>query len=241
MKSRILWLFLMILGLRLSAQTGLHVGVFGMPQNTWIFNREDTEESRTNFSYKMTWGWAGMFKLGYNFGPPFGIHVGAIYSRQGQKHTSQDTSGNTILSQRDLTYIKIPLLIHINSDPGKAMLNIEFGPQIGLLQQVCLLEDDLPVNLPFSSLQLYKPTDISFAWCLGAEFMLTEFMSLVLVHRGDYGLFDIENKAFSFGGSNFYPNGRLRSKNGCYGIMAGLNFCISPGRGGGRRTDFWFR
>jgi hypothetical protein len=246
MRQPLLFVFaaLLLAGLstQVHAQEGFHIGIFAQPQSTWIFNTEDTDISRSRFAYKSTWGYAGMAKIGYNIGDPLGFQLGLIYSVQGQKSSATDSTGKTIDSQRLLNYVKIPLLLHINSDPGRVMLNLEFGPQIGFLRSAELLEDGQTVDLGFDALNLYKPKDVSFAWAIGAEFMLTEGVSFVLVHRGDYGIIDMENKGFTWNSLPYYADGRLITRNATFGIMGGFNFCLSPGRGGGRRgTQFWFR
>jgi Outer membrane protein beta-barrel domain len=235
-------LFLLAAHVRVHAQEGFHLGIFAQPQSTWIFNTEDTDVSRSSFSYKSTWGYAGMAKIGYNIGDPLGFHLGLIYSMQGQKHTSIDSLGTSILSQRLLSYIKIPLLLHINSDPARVMFNFEFGPQIGFLRTAELFEDGQALNLPYDAVNLYKPNDISVAWSIGAQFNLTEVISFVLVHRGDYGVVDMENKGFTWNSLPYYDGGRVITRNATFGLMGGFNFCFAPGRGGGRRgTQFWFR
>jgi hypothetical protein len=227
---------------RLHAQEGFHLGVFAQPQSTWIFNTEDTDVSRSSFSYKSTWGYAGMAKIGYNIGDPLGFHLGLLYSIQGQKHSSVDSLGNTVLFQRTLSYIKVPLLLHINSDPARVMFNFEFGPQIGFLRRADLYEDGEPLVLPYDAVNLYKPNDISVAWAIGAQFNLTKVVSFVLVHRGDYGIVDMENKGWTWNSLPYYDNGRVVTRNATFGIMGGFNFCFAPGRGGGRRgTQYWFR
>lgn len=240
MKTRLLTLLFTLLTCGLFAQEGFHISIMGMPQNTWIINQEDTETSRTNFQYKSTWGYSGMLKIGYNIGDPLGFHLGILYSLQGQKHTSIDSLGVSILTHRELSYIKVPLLLHINSDPAPVMFNLEIGPQIGFLRDATLSEDGIPLNLPFDAKYLYKPSDIAFTWAIGAQFNFTEWFAFILQHRGDYGLFDMEDKQFTFGNRLFYPNGRDKSNNAVFGLMAGFNFSFLPS-GSGRRTKFWFR
>lgn len=235
------FLILFILGNSAAyAQTGLHIGFFGMPQNTWIMNNQPVKESSTNFKYEATWGYAGMVKLGYNFVDPLGIHVGAVYSVQGQKNTTQDSLGNTVNEQRSVTYLKVPVLLHMSSSPAPVMLNMEIGPQFSFLREASLSENGALVSLPFETESLYLPMDISLTWALGAQFNLTEWLSFILVHRGDYGIFDMEDKAFRINGERYYRSNRQKSINACFGLMGGFNFCLNP-QGGGRRTNLYWR
>lgn len=240
MKKILLFVFGVLLFQGLQAQEGFHISFLGAPQNTWIFNQQPLDSSRTLFDYKVTWGFAGMFKLGYNFGPPMGIHTGVIYSAQGQKFTTQDSTGKVVLTNRQLSYIKIPLLLHVNSDPGPAMFTMEVGPQVGILLDSKVSEDGTPVIFPFDQNQLYKLQDISVAWSIGAEFRLTKGIDFVLQHRGDYSLFDMENKTFTFQSRSVYSSARLKALNCTLGIMGGFNFCFLPKRSG-RGGKFWIR
>ncbi|MEM7038795.1 MAG: porin family protein, partial [Bacteroidota bacterium] len=225
-KSLLLLLCTLCFG-ALRAQEGFHIGLLAMPQNTWILNTETLDQNRSNFEYVTTWGYSGMFKLGYNIGDPFGIHTAISYSRQGQRSTSIDTSGVIVTTKRDLTYLKIPLLIHINSDPGPAMFTFEVGPQVGILLDASHLEDDVPRDFGFLTDLIYRPTEISVTWSLGAEFCITDWFHFVLQHRGDYALFDIEDKTFLAGQSAFDPD--RSTANSCnLGLMGGFNFCFLP-------------
>ena len=240
MKKTLLFVFACCLMYGLKAQEGFHIALMGAPQNTWIFNQEPLDSAQNRFDYRVTWGFAGMFKVGYNFGPPLGIHTAVIYSAQGQKFTTVDSTGKVLLTNRQLSYIKIPLLLHINSDPGPAMFTMEIGPQLGLLLDSEVSQDGTPVLFPFDQDQLYKLQDVSVAWSIGAEFQLTKGIHFVLQHRGDYSLFDMENKTFTFQNEQVYDSGRDKAFNCTLGIMGGFNFCFLPRRSG-RKVKFWIR
>jgi hypothetical protein len=240
MKKLLLIGLILVASAGLYAQEGLHIGIMGAPQNTWIFNQQPLDSTRGDFDYKITWGFAGMFKLGYNFGPPFGIHTGVIYSSQGQKFTTVDSTGKVVLTNRHLSYLKIPLLIHINSDPAPVIFELEFGPQLGLLLDSEISDDGTPLVFPFDQDQLYKLNDLSLAWSIGLEIVLTKGVSVVLQHRGDYSIFDIENKSFTFQNQGVYNAERDVAYNCTLGIMGGFNFCFIP-RSGGRNYKWWIR
>lgn len=225
----------------LHAQEGFHIGFMAGPQYTKIFNGEDPNPTRTAFQYERTWGYNAMAKIGYNIGDPLGFHLGLIYSVQGQTHTATDTAlGTRVTTSRELTYLKIPFYIHINSDPAPVMFALEFGPQLGLLQDAAYLDDGQPVALGTTADQLFKPNDIAFAWSLGLEFAVTEWMHFVIAHRGDYSIIDMENKDLTVAGTPVYENSRGPANNGTFSIQGGLVFCLYPG-GGGRNTKFWIR
>lgn len=235
---------LFVLGLCLfagaSAQQGFHVGLLGMPQNTWIFNKTDSDAPEDEFAYEFTWGLSGMFKLGYNFADPIGIHTGVIYSKQGQDATGSDTLIGSFSTSRELNYIKIPLLLHINSDPGPVMFTFEMGPQIGILMNASTFFNENLIQYPFENELIYSPTDLSFTWSIGAEICFNEWFHFIIQHRGDYSILDVEDKGFSFQNLAFWDSERKKSFNGNFGIMGGFNFCFNPS-GSGRSVKFWFR
>jgi hypothetical protein len=229
MKKALFSLLLALSSMTAVAQMGLHIGIMGGPQYTKIINDQPLDPNASGFKYVTTWGYAGMFKIGYNFVPPIGVHIGAIYSVQGQDYTTADSTGFLTSTSRRLTYLKIPLLLHMSSDPGPAMFTMEFGPQIGLLREASMTIEDTLVVSPYPALELFKPTDIAIAWSIGAEFCVTEGFHIVLQHRGDYGFLDFENKDLVYNGAPVYSTERKKANNLTLGIMLGLNFVITGG------------
>lgn len=229
----------------LHAQTGIHLGFGGAPLNTWILNQDDSDAPADTFSYNFTLGYAGMVKVGYNFGPPFGLHLGFLYSKQGQKSETIeeiDSTGakRTVLVNRDLRYFKLPLLLHFNSKPNDVMFRMELGPQLGFLYDANYLRDQTAAqSVPDANL-LFEKTDISFMWAIGAEIRLGDHANFFIEHRGDISVADIENKAVTFNGIPFFPNDRDAAQNLTLGLFVGFEFCFLPS-GGGRNTKFWFR
>lgn len=232
----------MVLFSPLAAQEGFHIGFYSGAQYSRILNQENLAPERTALESKGVWNINYMGKIGYNIGPPFGFHLGLIYSQQGQIQTSVDTTaGNRITNEQSLTYIKIPFYLHFNSDPAPAMFTFEVGPQIGLLQAASIIDDGAEVIFADGTDQLYKPNDLAFAWSLGAEFAVTEWFHLAITHRGDYSILDMENKDFMIGGQPFYDPNRDPANNLTISFQAGLVFCLAPGGGGGRNNKYWIR
>lgn len=237
--------FLTLLLPSLKAQEGIHIGVGFMPQNTWILNKDDQSVPLDSFSYKFTWGYAGMFKLGYNFGPPFGIHLAAFYSKQGQNIAYALDSGATekVIAKRDLRMLKIPLLLHFGgSDPDRPVnLSVDVGPQLDIVLDAAYLNGDSIVNPSFDYATAFKLQNVSAAWSLGLDFRLADGVYFNVTHRGDYSLLDVENKELTLPGTTipFYAAGRAKSNNLNLGLMTGFTFCFLPDLGG--RGQHWIR
>lgn len=228
-KAIFLSLLLLMGGQVLLAQMGLHVSFQGGPQYSKILNKESLDTLRGDFQAEATWGYQGMVKVGYNFVPPIGLHLAAVYSVQGQDFTTADSLGERSRTSRRLTYLKIPLLLRMSSEPGPAMFVWEFGPQIGLLRDATISQNDTLLGLPYPAISLFKPTDIAIAWGIGAEFCITDGFHIVLEHRGDYGFLDMEDKDFIYNGQLIYALNRKKANNLTLGISLGLKFVITGG------------
>lgn len=206
------------------AQVGLHVGLMAGPQYTMILNNQPIDGTGKGFAYIPTWGRTATLKIGYNFVPPIGVHSAVTYSEQGQDYSTLDSTGAKTITTRKQKYIKIPLLVHLSSTPGPIMFVMEFGPQIGILQDASFSVTGGADPLGFEADLLWRPVDIDLAWCFGAEFGITKGFHLVVQQRGDYGLWDMENKTLLFNGLPFYPTGRRRAVNFTASIVVGFNF-----------------
>ena len=234
--------FTLLLTGTLFAQEGLHIGFYGGPQLTRIRGQEAFVQNRTALESTGIWTFNGMAKIGYNIGPPFGFHLGFIYSVNGQDQSAVDTAqGRRISTEQRLNYIKIPLYLHFNSDPAPAMFTFEVGPQLNILRSATITDDGAPLVTTEGIEQFYTANDIAFAWSLGAEFAVTEWLHFAITHRGDYTIIDMENKDAVVNGLPYYENTRDPARNLTINFQAGMIFCISPGGGGGRNNKFWIR
>lgn len=245
MKTIFSFLLLLSLSIPALAQDGIHIGLFAGPQIPRVFNDEPFLDSESNYQAVRTWTYNVMGRIGYNFGPPLGLHLGVIYSRQGQDFNVQDSiSASQVDYSMETTYLKFPLLLHINSEPAPAMFFFEFGPQLGLLQEAAYSRNGDPIDFGVPTESILKPNDIAFAWAIGAEFELAPWYHLVINHRGDYGLIDFEDKnaVDASGANSIYANGRDVARNATFAFQAGMVFILNPGSGPGRKTgQFWFR
>jgi hypothetical protein len=226
MKKTVFALVLMLAALQLSAQVGFNLGFMGGPQYTMMLNNQPLEAGGKGFKYVPTFGRTGTFKIGYNFVPPIGLHVGVTYSEQGQDYTTVDSVGLETRTSRRATNIKVPVLLHMSSAPGPVMFVMEIGPQFGLLRDASISVGGVQQAYNFPTTLLWKANDLEFAWALGAEFCVTKGVHFVLQHRGDYGIFDFENKDISDNGIPFYATERKKANNMALSIVGGMNFII---------------
>ena len=216
------------------------MGIAFIPQSTWIFNKKDNDANRYEFKYQPTFGYAAQLKIGYNFAPPIGIHTGLIYSKQGQRHTAHDSLGVLHKNVRDLQYLKIPLLIHINGPTGPVMFTFGLGAFYGILLDGDHQEDKMPKFAVSNPKNLFRKWDMGAIFYIGADVQLVEdLMYLNLRLQGDYSFFNMENKAaLSDSGTEIYKFERGRATNFNMGLNIGLTFVFLP-EGGGKRVGFW--
>ncbi|MCS7188869.1 MAG: porin family protein [Bacteroidia bacterium] len=213
------WIAALLVFARIWAQEGtLKVGAVLHPQNTWLFNQDDSDAGPI-LDYEVTWGFAGGLTVSYNFTDYLGAGLDILYSSQGQKY--KGTENNTQLTaQTRLNYLKLPILFRFNSDPNSPVqFNFFIGPQLNFLLSytdkaewksgVSTIAGEAKGKEFEYTIQLGgvttsekgKLTDLAYssflfgaAVGLGVGFKLTDEVSLTLHFRGDYAFGDAENK-----------------------------------------------
>jgi hypothetical protein len=230
MKNTLVSLTLLLSGVPLLAQTGLHMGFVAGGQYTMMLNDQPLDGVGKGFAYVPSFGGTGMFRVGINFLHQVGIHTGVAYAEQVQAYNTVDDFGVQTKTSRHASYFKIPLLLHLSSIPGSKMFIMEIGPQIGLLNRARIDVNDVQQQFPFGTELLWKATDLEIAWSLGAELAVSEYVRFVVQHRGDYGILDFEKKDFVSNGVPFYPVNRGKCNNLSLGLVGGMNFLIKGTR-----------
>jgi len=113
----------------LFAQKGLHIGIIGGPQFAAQLNKEDSDAADVRYD-GLTLRAAFGPTVNYHFNDKVGVGTQFLFSYQGLKYT--DRANNDYF--RKVTYMKIPLLLHVNSAPDKVVGGYFYvGPQFGFL------------------------------------------------------------------------------------------------------------
>src|SRR5438128_1088048 len=123
------------------AQKGFYVAIQGAPQLSVMFNKDDVNESSTDYRSKFssTFG----VGAGYHFSERLGIGTDAMYSIQKQRYLY-----NHLEYTQQFNYLKVPVYFTYNTDPSsRVMFTAKAGPQVGvLLKSKISNADDCSLN-----------------------------------------------------------------------------------------------
>lgn len=165
--------------LPVTAQEGLHLGFKAGPQFTGMFNKEDNDNPDFRLQ-AVTLRAAFGPTFSYHFSDGVGIGTELLFSYVGQKY--KDRSDFEYI--RKVTYLKLPILVHFNSDPDKTgMFKGYVGPQFAFPLKATEEIDFL--GLPEADTEgFYKPT-IGLALGLGAGINVTDYLQINIGIRLD--------------------------------------------------------
>lgn len=232
MKMRTLFAFFMLatlVAMPAFAQKGLEVGVRIIPQSVWIINDDDAARG-DGLDYTRTWGMAYGVQAGYNFLDFLGVQTGLLYSGQGQKYVGDGSSGFEKWHTK-LNYLKIPILLKVNSNPDAgAHFVVTAGVQYGILTgaSYTINEDEIDTHPLGYSIKEAFANDLAAVFSLGARFRVSDNFNLGLSFRGDYSLTDIQNRDLMVGNEPVYADDRAPSANLTGGIMIEANYILGP-------------
>lgn len=209
------------------AQKGIHLGVRFAPQATYLLNQNDRDEG-VAFNPQAKLGFMGGVTVGLNLLDYAGLEVGLLYSQQGSESMMQAPNGDyTLREDRNLSYIKVPVLLKLNTSPERRIMGSLFlGPQFSFLTRASTtftLEKGTLLNGAsisdyqstyynqyFSSSNdgtkdQYKTATIGVVLGVGVDLKITDNFLFNASVRFDYGLTDVENKDKDYWKSKHYP------------------------------------
>ncbi len=217
MKKTLLLLSVLTLSTSLMAQQ-FFAGAFVKPQSAWIINNDDFDSDEFDLDIPFTWAYG--IQGGYMFTNAFGLETQLIFSAQGQDYILADGEEKVSIENK---YINIPLLVRLRGGGEKAGFLLHFGPQIGLLTSSNVVSESFPdLNEDWSD--YYKNTTFSLVLGLGANIMLTDYLSLDLMVKVDGGFTEIETELGKAELYDYNENGRAMSLNAVAGFSVGVNY-----------------
>lgn len=262
MKRVYLFLTIACIGLManpLSAQRGLKVGAYFMPQATWLLNRDDLDVTDDDLlKYELTTGVAGGLTLGFNPGRFFGFRLNLAYSQQGQRLSYKRNFNERVNTTTRLEYIKLPFMIGLHSNPEnqKIMVSVYGGIQPGFLTRAYVYDDNPEYVAPLpdtytkepKTWQLYERFNFSLVGEFGLDIRLTEVLALNLAVRGEHSVLDAENKDITRRVTQngvtteelVWSDDRAKTRNAILGLRIGVTYTlikeeevVTPPVGGG--------
>lgn len=221
MKKAVIAFVFVIGATGLMAQQGLHMGLKGAPQSTWMFNGDDSDDAEWLFvpTFRASFG----ASFAYFFSDKAGLGIDLLYSAQGQKFENEGFDAFTKLS-----YFKVPVLFHYHSNAeSSALFYLNVGPQFSILTSG-QTQTTLPIfgESSLTNSDDYESLNIGAVLALGAGFNLTDFLMLTTGLRFDFAFTDAENKS-----SGFYSqdNDRRPNHNATAGFEIGLRYVLRTG------------
>lgn len=167
------------------AQQGVHIGVIGGPQATWLLNKNDSDDP----SVKYKNGFKGYFgaTVDYHFIDKLGVGVELLYSFQGQKY-----SDGSVVLKRDVNYFKLPVLLNFNTSPEHVVMLVgKVGPEFSFLTHASQSQGG--GTIPLTNIDVrssYTKVNVGAVFGLGLGINIKKIVILSGGIRLDAGLTD---------------------------------------------------
>jgi hypothetical protein len=209
------------------AQQGAQIQVLGGGQSTWMFNQADSDEGDA-LDYQPTFGSHYGIKAAFFFTDKIGLETGFIISQQGQDYEHQINIGNQEVNyetSRTLTYSKIPVLLHLRSQPDEpAYFSAMIGPQFSLLNDLSSSSDNALGKGAWGEKADYESTVTDVVLAFGPGFSLSDKLKLDVHFRFDYGLTDAEDKSSDHWKNPLQDEERPDTHNATGALQVGLTY-----------------
>ena len=190
----------------LSAQKGLKVGGFALPQAVFLLNTDDQALPNEEYKQELLGGMAIGGLLGYSLNDRVGIRLNLIYSQQGGRYSDRRDVSNRTNFVRRLEYLKLPIMLGMNTNPNENKVSFSFygGVQMALLTNAYMYNDNPSYILPVTDVvgdfptpyETYQAFHYSVVGDIGADIKLSPRNFVLNIRlRGDYGLIDAEDKS----------------------------------------------
>jgi len=256
MKKCLLTGFIFLFTLAAFSQPGLHIGVFGTFNNTWI-EKQDNYGTLAPFqnpvvraselAYKYTWGGNGGVQVGYNFNKHWGVEAAILYNSTGQNYNDNFSGPATIPEgtfgaggapvnvQRSikLTYLQVPLMGKYTVGSRKLKFFAAWGPQVGFRtsarEQVKIAGYVyLPDSLAFTPGQRFQTFDLGLAVQAGVQVYFTRHIYAEFGLSAYQGVLDINGAVLQqLGWYSKNDTHYKKSYNFDAGVTAGIHYLIT--------------
>lgn len=173
---------------------------------------------------EFTFGHAFGANVEFHFTDIFGVGSGFLYSTEGQKYTEDG-----VVIDTEINYLKIPLLLHLNSDADQNVIfMVDLGMQYALLSSANInsdldLTDDEGTEI--EAKDIFNKSNIGVVAALGPGFRIGDNFMFTVKLRWDLQLKDIIEAEYNI----LYTEEYEGSLPMTFGLNFGLKFMIGGG------------
>lgn len=224
MKKWILPLLLIVLSnAALQAQEGFHVGARMTPLASFLINQDDWDESAGNLDIAPTYNFGFGLHTQYSFTDYVGIAVSPFYATWGQRYENANTNAEWY---QQLQYVRVPIAFRFNTDPySTAMFVFETGPELGFLAGASTdANGDIEERYDIAP-EDYNGIDLSWTLNFGAGFNLSDYLTLDVLIKLDYGLSEVESEDYK--PTLIGLDNRGKTNHGVPAVVVGLNYLLN--------------
>ena len=209
-----------------TAQPGFQFGPKFIPTAAWFLNADDEGQATSRSAFG--------FGANYHFKDGTGVGIDLIWSKE-----TQQLDRNGVLWEHELSFLKLPLLLHFNSGSDDV---VPFLGYVGV-EYVQLQSAHIEVNgqdadelafidvngVQISTMQpedLFRTTNVGAVLGFGPGWNINENLQFTAIVRADYLFHDPEEKDVAF-----YWGDRPKTTLLTLGLDLGLKLIIGSGGG----------
>lgn len=232
----------------LFAQRGFELSINSSANLSFLVNQNDLKEPL--YQSRLSLGNSSLITVGHDFNKTVGIAsgVGFTYLRQNYVKTASAKQLKILqeTSHRALTYIRLPLMLKINSSPNSPVqFFMRLGPHLDVLLTATsktkyafnsgLADKKIDYRNQYDAQEspqdIFKDFAFGFSLDIGTKIQLSEQFSLLLLAHVESSLTNLEGEDapnhFSADFQVLPPKDYILTRSQTYGIMMGLNIGLT--------------
>lgn len=248
MRTLLFFIYLSFSPFALFAQKGFEFTFNTSANFSFLLNQNDLKETSTQS--RLSLGNSSLITVGHNFNKTVGLATGLgfTYLRQNYVKTISAKQIKVLqeTSHKDLTYIRLPLMLRISSAPNTPVqFFMRLGPHLDVLL-TATSNTEYPINAGLVDKKtnyrsqsdakeevqaIFKDFALGLSLDLGTKIQLNEQFSLLALAHVERALTNLEGadapKYFPTNLHAVAPNSSLLTRSPTYGLMIGLNLGLS--------------
>jgi len=209
-----------IINSKMNTANGFHFGATSAYNNTWILNKNNSNNVNDNIGYKPYYGGQYGVTMGYNFNNKYGLQLDYIINSNHGQNFSEVIDGQEKTNSIKLNYMHIPVLFKYKWNQFSQLtkkpviLNYIFGVQYSALKSIESFSDDSVISLS----DLQRDHDWGVVIGLDYDIFLSRNYYLSVGARSTYG------SDFGSFGPMFNKSASTKTDNLTIGLTASMNY-----------------